>query len=60
MCVSERTIRDVESIAQEALAAFKTTQNPSDYPAEHWSNRLERLNYQATLKINERTTASQG
>ena len=32
--------RELEDIAIDALASFKCTQNPWEYPKSHWSNRL--------------------
>lgn len=38
---------DVQEILRCALASFKCTQNPNDYPKEHWSNRaISALNTQ--------------
>ena len=31
---------ELEKIASEALSSFMSTQNPSDYPPDHWSRRL--------------------
>lgn len=33
-----------ESIAREALVGFRLTQDPADYPPNHWSNRIPKPN----------------
>lgn len=33
---------DLEDIIEEALNSFKLTQDPADYPEDHWSNQAER------------------
>jgi hypothetical protein len=32
-------LEEARSIMRDALSSFRLTQNPRDYPSDHWSNR---------------------
>lgn len=58
---SEREVKMIQSdarqeliaIINEALASFKITQNPSDYSADHWSNKAIRLQHNHKMEGKE-------